>query len=60
MIIKQNDEDNCIDMIQHFNAINIEFLTEPEVKKSELSDDESFYITYSPEKSKSDCEIVQC
>ena len=33
MIIKQNDEDNCIDMIQHFNAINIEFLTEPEVKK---------------------------
>ena len=33
VIIKQNDEDNCIDMIQHFNAINIEFLTEPEVKK---------------------------
>ena len=52
VIIKQNDEDNCIDMIQHFNAINIEFLTEPEVKKSELSDDESFYITYSPEKIK--------
>ena len=23
MIIKQNDEDNYIDMIQHFNAINI-------------------------------------
>ena len=52
VIIKQNDEDNCIDMIQHFNAINIEFLTEPEVKKLELSDDESFYITYSPEKIK--------
>ena len=52
VIIKQNDEDNCIDMIQHFNAINIEFLTEPEVKKSELSDDGSFYIIYSPEKIK--------
>ena len=23
VIIKQNDEDNCIDRIQHFNAINI-------------------------------------
>ena len=23
VIIKQNNEDNCIDMIQHFNAINI-------------------------------------
>ena len=37
VIIKQNDEDNCIDMIQHFNAINIEFLTEPEVKKPKLA-----------------------
>ena len=36
VIIKQNDEDNCIDMIQHFNAINIEFLTEPEVKKTKI------------------------
>ena len=36
MTIKQNDEDNCIDMIQHFNAINIEFLTEPEVKKTKI------------------------
>ena len=52
MTIKQNDEDNCIDMIQHFNAINIEFLTEPEVKKPKLSDDESFYMIYSPEKIK--------
>ena len=52
MTIKQNDEDNCIDMIQHFNAINIEFLTEPEVKKPKLSDDGSFYIIYSPEKIK--------
>ena len=25
VIIKQNDEGNCIDMTQHFNAINIEF-----------------------------------
>ena len=24
-MIKQNDEGNCIDMIQHFCAINIEF-----------------------------------
>ena len=45
VIIKQNDEDNCIDMIKHFNAINIEFLAEPEVKKTKkLSDDGSFYI----------------
>ena len=39
-------------MIQHFNAINIEFLTEPEVKKPKLSNDRSFYIIYSPEKIK--------
>ena len=44
VIIKQNDEDNCIDMIQHFNAFKIEFLAEPEVKKPKLSDDGSFYI----------------
>ena len=50
VIIKQNDEDNCIDMIQHFNAINVEFLTEPEVKEPKLSNDGSFYITHSPEK----------
>ena len=48
--IKENDEDNCMDMIRHFNAINIEFLTEPEVKKPKLSDDGSFYVIYSPEK----------
>ena len=52
VIIKQNDEDNCLDMIQHFNAINIEFLTEPEVKKPKLSDDGSFYIIYALEKIK--------
>ena len=52
VIIKQNNEDNCIDMIQHFNDISIEFLTEPEVKKPKLSDDGSFYIIYSPEKIK--------
>ena len=52
MIIKQNDEGNCIDIIQHFNAINNEFLTEPEVKKSKLSDNGSFYIIYSHEKIK--------
>ena len=51
VIIKQNDEEKCIDMTQHFNAISTEFLTEPEVKKPKLSDDESFYIIYSPEKS---------
>ena len=50
VIIKQNDEDNCIDMIKHFNAINIEFLAEPEVKKTKkLSDDGIFYIIQSPE-----------
>ena len=49
-------------MVQHFNAINIEFLTEPEVKKPKLSKDGSFYIIYSPEKAKlsSDLEIFQC
>ena len=52
VIIKQNDEDNCIDMIQHFNAINIEFLTEPEIKKTKLRNNGSFYIIYSPEKIK--------
>ena len=52
VIIKQNNEDNCIDMIQHFNAINIAFLTEPEVKKPKLSDDGSFYIIFSLEKFK--------
>ena len=50
VIIKQNDEDNCIDMTQHFNAISIEFLTEPEVKKPKLSNGGSFYIIYLPEK----------
>ena len=49
VIIKQNDEDNRIDLIQHFNAINIEFLTEPEVRKTKFSNGGSFYIKYSPE-----------
>ena len=49
-VIKKNDEDNCIDRIQHFNAVNIEILTETEVKKTKLSNDGSFYIKYSPEK----------
>ena len=52
VIIKQNDEDNCIDIIQHFSAINIEFLTELEVRKPKLSDNGSFYFIYSPEKIK--------
>ena len=50
VVIKKNDEDNCIDRIQHFNAVNIEILTEAEVKKTKLSNDGSFYIKYSPEK----------
>ena len=52
VIIKPNDEYNCIDMIQQFNAINIELLTEPEVKKPKLSDDGSFYIICLPGKIK--------
>ena len=52
VIIKQNDKEKCIDMTKHFNAINTEFLTEPEVKKTKLSDDGSFYIIYSSEKSR--------
>ena len=35
-------------MIQHFCAISIESLKEPEVKKPKLSNDGSFYIIYSP------------
>ena len=31
-------------MIQLFNAINIEFLTEPEIRKPKLSADGNFYI----------------
>ena len=52
VIIKQKNEDHCIDIIQHFNAINIEFLTEPEVKETKLHDNGSFYIIYSSEKIK--------
>ena len=52
MIIKQNYKDNCTGMIQHFCAINIEFLKERGVKKPTLSNDGSFYIIYSPEKIK--------
>ena len=32
------------------NTANIKFITEPDIKKTKLSDDESFYIIYSPEK----------
>ena len=32
-----------------FNAINIEFITEPDIKRPKLTDDGSFYIVYSPE-----------
>ena len=32
VIIKKTMKTICIDMIQHFNATNIEFLKEPEVK----------------------------
>ena len=35
-----------------FNAVNIEFITEPDIKKPKLSDDGSFYIIYSLEKLK--------
>ena len=35
-----------------FNAVNIEFITEPDIKRPKLSDSESFYILYSPEKLK--------
>ena len=32
------------------NTANIKFITEPDIKRTKLSDDESFYIIYSPEK----------
>ena len=35
-----------------FNAVNIEFITKPDIKRPKLSDDGSFYIIYSPEKLK--------
>ena len=35
-----------------FNAVNIEFITEPDIKRPKLSDSGSFYILYSPEKLK--------
>ena len=35
-----------------FNAVNIEFITEPDIKRPKLSDDGSFYIIYSIEKLK--------
>ena len=41
-----------------FNAVNIEFITEPDIKRPKLSDDESFYIIYSPENSNLDLGII--
>ena len=35
-----------------FNAVNIEFITEPDIKRPKLNDSGSFYILYSPEKLK--------
>ena len=35
-----------------FNAVNIEFITEPDIKRPKISDDGSFYIVCSPEKLK--------
>ena len=40
--IKQTNKQN--------NTANIKFITEPDIKRTKLSDDESFYIIYSPEK----------
>ena len=37
---------------KNINALNIEFITEPDIKRSKLSGDRSFYIVYSPEKLK--------
>ena len=34
------------------NAVNIELITEPDIKRPKLSDNWSFYIIYSPEKQK--------
>ena len=41
-----------------FNTVNIEFITEPDIKRPKLSDDESFYIIYSPENSNLDLGII--
>ena len=60
VIIKQNDENNWINMIQHFNAISVQFSTEPDVRKPKLSGNGSVYIIYSPEKIKlrlRDCNV---
>ena len=37
---------------KNINALNIEFITEPDIKRPKLSSDRSFYIVYSPEKLK--------
>lgn len=36
----------------YLNVINVQFFTEPEIKRSKLNDDGSFYIVYSPEQIK--------
>ena len=41
-----------------FNAVNIESITEPDIKRPKLSDDVSFYIIYSPENSNLDLGIT--
>ena len=41
-----------------FNTVNIEFITKPDIKRPKLSDDESFYIIYSPENSNLDLGII--
>ena len=32
-----------------FNAVNMEFMTEPDIKRPKLSDDGSFYIVWKAE-----------
>ena len=44
---------------KNINALNTEFITEPDIKRPKLSDVGSFYIVYSPEKLKLRPEIVR-
>ena len=51
--VLQTDEEYEEDKTnKKFNAVNIEFITEPDIKRPKLSDKWSFYIIYSPEKLK--------
>ena len=48
-VFQTDEESEEYKTSKKFNAINIEFITEPNIKRPKLTDDGSFYIVYSPE-----------